>query len=106
MREGLNLVQVTGAYYGYAVTLVGWLRRVSGDEWELSPGYVTVMRTGERDLGGLDKLASTGPAKRYTTSEPATLPESIHRLLVRRCKPCDEKAWAKLVPRPSNWEAR
>lgn len=106
MREGLNVVQVTGAYYGYAVTLVGWLRRVSGDEWEMLPGHVTVMRTGKRDLSGLDKLASGGLANRYRASEPAKQPESIHRLLVRRVKPANEEAWRSVVPRPTDWAER
>ncbi len=103
MREGLTVLQVTGAYYGYAVTLVGWLRRVSGDEYEMLPGHVTVLRTGDRDPNGLDKLASEGPGKSYRCSEPSRGPELLHRLLVRRPKPANEKSWAKVVPRPAGW---
>ena len=106
MREGLKVVQVTGAYYGYAVTRVGWLRRVDGDEYELLPGAVTVMRTGEHNLAGIDLLASEGPGQRYQCSEPAKASEEIHRLLVRRSVPANEKAWAKVVPRPKDWAER
>lgn len=106
MREGLKVIQVTGAYYGYAVTRVGWLRRVDGDEYELLPGAVTVMRTGQRNLAGIDSLASEGPGKRYQCSEPAKAPEEIHRLLVRRSVPANEKAWAAVCPKPKDWVER
>ncbi len=103
MRTGLTVLQVTGAYYGYAVTLVGWMRRVGGDEYELMPGHVTVLRKGERHPNGLDRLAAHGPGDDYSCSEPAEMVEQLHRLLVRRPKPCNEKAWKKIVPRPHGW---
>jgi hypothetical protein len=103
MREGLKVIQTTGAYYGYAVTRVGWLRRVDGDEYELLPGAVTIQRTGERNLAGLDLLASGGLGNRYAASEPAESSEEIHRLLVRRSLPANEAAWASVCPKPKGW---
>lgn len=104
MRVGLTILQVTGGYYGRAVTMVGWMRQVSGDEFEMLPGNVTVWRkTGEFDPNGLDTLAANGPGKDYSTSEPSKTVEQLHRLLVRRPKPCDEKAWAKVLPKPKGW---
>ena len=102
MREGLAVVQVTGAYYGYAVTRVGWLRRVAGDEYELH-GAVTATRTG-RAPEGLDDLAA-GKMERYELSQRATQPEMIHRLLMRRALAADERAWAKVCPKPEGWSA-
>lgn len=105
MREGLKLVQVPGSYYGRAVTLVGWLKRTSGDEFELH-GAVMVWRTGQWAPGGLDDLAADGPdSKRYGHSKPAKMPEELHRLTLRRSKPANPEAWAKICPRPKNWEA-
>ena len=103
MRQGLTILQVTGGYYGRAVTLVGWVRRVRGDEFEMLPGHVTVWRSsGQFAKNGLDTLAAEGPGKDYETSKPALVVEQLHRLLVRRPKPCVEAAW-KLVPRPKDW---
>jgi len=98
------VLQVTGAYYGYAVTLAGWVRRVGGDEYEMLPGHVTVLRTGNRDPNGLDRLAAEGPGKNYQCSEPSKGTELLHRLLVRRPKPANEKAWEKILPRPKGWQ--
>ena len=104
VRDGLKVIQITGAYYGYAVTRVGWLRRVRGDEYELLPGAVTVTRTGNVDQNGLDKLAAKGLGERYSASDASEQPEEIHRLLIRRCIPANEKAWAEALPRPKDWQ--
>ena len=93
---------ISGAY-GYTLTLCGWAKRVRGDEWSLAPGNVTVFRTGAVALNGFDSLAAKGLGTGYRVSEPALIKESIHRLLVRRCKPANVKAWAKVVPRPADW---
>lgn len=103
MKEGLVLVQLPGSY-GYTVTRAGWLKRVSGDEFELH-GPVTVWRTGQRNMAGLDVLASKGPRKDYRTSPPGEAVEYVHRLLIRRCLPCDSTKWEKECPRPKGWEA-
>ncbi len=105
MRTGLTILQVTGGYYGRAVTLVGWVRRVGGDEFEMLPGHITVWReSGAYNQNGLDVLAAKGPVSGYKVSEPAETPEQLHRLLVRRPKPANEKAWAKILPKPKGWQ--
>ncbi len=100
MRAGLNLVQLAGRY-GYGVTLVGWMRRVSGDEWEICAGHTSVIRTqGRRTLGA---LASDGPKGDHVCTEPSKLREDVHRLQPRRCMPADEKAWSEFVKKPKDW---
>lgn len=94
-----------GGYYPYV--LVGWVRRVAGDEYDVV-GARCVRRFGESQA--LAGLAARGPLREREKQptdllEPAALPERIHRLLVRRCLPCDEKAWAKDCPRPEGWAA-
>lgn len=102
MRPGLKIITLPGAYYGYAVTRVGWLRRVSGDEFELV-GACTIARTGQQRLEGINKLASDGPGKGYQVSAADEGPEEVHRLLVRRCVPANEKAWREHCPKPKGW---
>jgi hypothetical protein len=95
---------VAGGYYGRSVTFVGWLRRIGGDEYELVPGHITVWRkSGSFDFNGLDTLAAEGLGKDYSASEPSKGIEQIHRLLVRRPKPCVEASWKKQVPKPKGW---
>jgi hypothetical protein len=101
MRDGLKVIQVPGRY-GYSLTLVGWLKRIVGDEFEIH-NACTVARTGNYRMDGLQKLASEGPKKGYDVTEPAKLPEEIHRLLVRRALPASVEAWAKACPRPKNF---
>lgn len=102
MKDGLKVIQVPGRF-GYSVTLVGWVRRVNGDELELL-NAVTVARTGTYRLDGIQRLASEGPGKRgYDVTEPAKLPEELHRLLVRRSLPANEAAWQDYCPKPKGW---
>ncbi len=103
MKDGLKIVQVAGAYYGYSVTRVGWLRRVSGDEYELLNAR-TIARTGSYSLDGINKLASDGPRDKYRLSEGDKGPEEVHRLLIRRSVPASVDAWAKDCPRPKGWQ--
>lgn len=107
MSEGLYLVQISITYYR-ALTIVGWLRRVRGDEYELAPGARIVTRApGEAaSWTGLDDLAASGPGERYTLHAAMTQPEPLHRLMIKRAKPCDESAWAQHCPRPADWSPR
>ena len=101
MREGLVLLQLPGRYW--AVTRIGWARRVEGDEWELL-GARTIVRTGQAEP--LDKLASRGIGTTHRLNDASEAPELFHRLLVRRCLVANEKAWAKNCPRPADWGTR
>lgn len=103
MRDGLKVIQLTGAYYGYAVTFVGWVRRVAGDEYELCAGARMALRKSSSEPATLDRLANEGK-KHYTLADATLGPEEINRLLVRRCIPADEKVWAKDCPCPADWK--
>lgn len=100
MRNGLKILQVPGRY-GYSVTVVGWLRRVVGDEMELL-NACTVARTGNYRMDGLQKLASDGPKKGYDVTEPAKMVEDIHRLVIRRSINADPEKWPQ-SPKPKGW---
>lgn len=100
MKDGLTLIQIPGRY-GYSVTRIGWLRRVSGDEWELMPGARSIVRTGSWRT--LDSLASDGPKQDHRLTEPSKLAESVHRLLIRRALYASTEAWAKECPQPEGW---
>jgi hypothetical protein len=97
MREGLLLIQVPGRYWG--VTRVGWARHVEGDEWELHGAVTLVRKSGSRKLA---QLAEDGPQQDHNVSEPARLPELLHRWSARRVLVADVKAWAKHCPKPED----
>jgi hypothetical protein len=78
------------------------MRRISGDEYETLPGSRTIVRTGNQRT--LASLASDGPKTDHTLSDPDGGTEEIHRLLIRRSLPANEKVWAKHCPRPKNWQ--
>ncbi len=99
MRNGLALVVVAGGWR--ALTRVGWLRRVEGDEWELV-GARSVRTVGR--YIPLAELASIGPVKDVSLQQKADEPEPLHRLLLRRVIFCDVPKWAKEVPRPKGWD--
>jgi hypothetical protein len=101
MKDGLKIIQLPGRY-GYSVTLVGWLRRINGDEYELL-NACTVARNGNYKLDGLQKLASDGPKKSYDVTSAASMPEEVHRLLIRRSLPANEAAWREHCPKPKGW---
>jgi hypothetical protein len=100
MNDGLKVIQVPGRY-GYSATLVGWLRRVGGDEWELLPGARVVGRVGAGI--GLGGIAAKGPTSDYRLFDPSETVEHIHRLVIRRALACNEKVWAKHCPKPKGW---
>lgn len=99
MKNGLRIVSIPGGYYPYV--LVGWLRRLQGDDWEIS-GARVIRRFGARQ--SLAGLASKGPARDTQLLEASAQPEDLHRLLINRSIRCDEAAWAKECPRPEGWE--
>ncbi len=99
MRPGLKIISTPSGYYPYV--LVGWLRRVEGDEWEVV-GARVIKRFGQSQA--LASLATKGPATDTQLLDAATEPEPIHRLQITRAIACDAKSWAKEVPRPKGWE--
>lgn len=103
MKEGLKVVTIPGSY-GYNLARVGWLKRITADEYELH-GARTIIREGAWSPEGLNQLAAEGPTKKYRLGKPDKLPEEVHRLTMRRCLPCDETAWEKECPRPKDWPA-
>ena len=106
MRNGLKIIAYLPGRYGYGLTRVGWLRRVNGDEYELL-GARTIWRAkGNFQMGGLNKLAAEGLGKDYEASDADTMPEELHRLLIRRSLSANEEAWAEHCPRPKDWTER
>lgn len=103
MREGLKILVLPGGYYGRGVFRVGWLRRVSGDEYELLNAR-TIIRTGQYKIGGFGELAEKGPGKSYKLSPIESGAEDVNRLLIKRSKSADEKAWAEHCPKPKGWD--
>jgi hypothetical protein len=99
MRNGLKIIQVPGRY-GYSVTRIGWMRRVSGDEFELVNAR-TITRTGEPRT--LASLAHDGPKRDHGLSDMDEGVEEVHRLVIRRSRPASEAAWIKHCPKPGNW---
>jgi len=97
MRNGLKIFSLPGGYYPFV--LVGWLRRVEGDEYEVLGGRV-IRRFGQSQA--LSSLAQKGPAK-DTELLAASPTETVHRLLIGRCIPCEPSAWAKECPKPKEW---
>jgi len=97
MKNGLKIFSVPGGYYPFV--LVGWLRRVEGDEYEVLGGRV-VRRFGQSQA--LSSLAQKGPAK-DTELLAASPTETVHRLLIGRCIPCEPSEWVKECPKPKGW---
>jgi hypothetical protein len=98
MRDGLTIISIPSGYYPYV--LVGWVRRVTGDEYDVH-GARVIKRFGRNNA--LATLAAKGPL----TAEllpAAEIPERVHRLLVTRAIPCAVAPWAKECPRPKGWE--
>lgn len=93
LKPGVKIVVLGGGTYSYV--LVGLLRQVDGDEWEIA-GARCIRRFGSN--AALADLAATGPKGDTKLLEESKQPEEIHRLLVRRAIPCDEAAWAKHLP--------
>lgn len=99
LRNGLKIIQLRGRY-GWAVTILGWLRRDSGDEWEIVNAR-TVRRTdGARTLAS---LAHRGPGDDHILSEQSEVIEETNRLLILRCLRANEAVWGPLCPRPADW---
>jgi hypothetical protein len=99
MQDGLKIITLAGGYYGRSIVRIGWLRRITGDEYVLVYP-ATVLRTGNADYGALDRIAVKGPGDTHKLTDLSDGVEEIHRLLVRRSIPCNAKAWANYCPKP------
>lgn len=98
MREGLKLIKLPG-YYG--PVRVGWLKRLSGDDYVLLPGSVLVVRTsGSRKLA---ELAADGPGTDHRVEDRAKTDCEVNRFRVWQVWAADEKAWSEHCPKPKEW---
>lgn len=98
MREGLVLLKLPG-YYG--PVRVGWLRRLEGDNYELLPGSVLVVRTsGNRKLA---EIAAAGPKSDHRCEDRAETSMDVNEFRVWQCWQANEKAWAAECPHPTGW---
>ena len=99
MRDGLKIIQLTGTRY-WAVTKIGYIRCVGGDEYEILPGASVLRCKGKKR--GLESLAADGPGVDYELLyKPSKTVEEINRLLVRRCLVADEMAWQEYIKAPT-----
>ena len=103
MKEGLKIMQFAGGRYGWNVTRVGWLKRIAGDEYQLLGGRTIWRKIGNYNAGGLTNLANDGLGREYDISAADKFGEDVHRLLIRRSLPANEKAWAEHCPKPKDW---
>jgi len=105
MRDGLKIIQLTGNYYGRAVTKIAYVRRRGGDEYDILPGArVVVVKNGKKGRG-LESLATKGLGKEYEFMfEASEGVEEISRILVRRALVADEAAWREYIKRPDGWK--
>lgn len=98
MREGLMLLKLPG-YYG--PVRVGWLKRISGDNYELLPGSVLLVRTkGTRKLA---ELAAKGPLDDHKCEDRAETSLDVNEFRVWQPWQCNEEAWKEHCPRPKDW---
>lgn len=104
MEPGLYVIQVAVNRY-YAITLVGWLYRLHGDEYALAPGARVVNRRPgvAAEWDGIATLAENGPGDRYQLGRPMKTPEPMHRMMMQRPKPCLLPGWIEHVSKPPNW---
>ncbi len=105
MTPGLKILQIQITNWR-AITFVGWLRRVVGDEYELVDARIVTRSTGQSaSWNGVAELAENGPG-RYKMAPRMKTPEQLHRLgNIRRCKPAIESVWASSCPKPDGWDA-
>ena len=104
LLKGLRIVSIPSGYNPYV--LIGWLRRLEGDEYELV-GARVIRRYGT-DVS-LTQLAEDGPAHDTQLLRASAHPEPVNRLLMSRCLVTNEDAWStkrakdKACPRPNGW---
>jgi hypothetical protein len=98
LEEGLKIITLPGGYVPYV--LVGWLKRVAGDEWHLHNARV-IRRFGAGKT--LTDLAEEGPAEDTQLLSPSAKPEEVHRLNIGRSIPCNEESWKEACPKPSSY---
>lgn len=103
MREGLAVIVVPGSRYGYSLTRIGWLKRVTGDEWEIEQSRVLMRRSWSAERQPFRDVAeSKGSLKTGHFLDPSSkVPESLHRLQVTRVcmvPPEDYSFWVGLFP--------
>ena len=105
MEEGLKILQIQVTAWR-AITFVGWLRRVSGDEYHLLGARIVTRKPGQPwSWNGIAELAEQGPRDRYHLAPIMKSPEELHRLgNIKRSKPADEQVWAEHCPKPNDWE--
>ena len=100
MKPGLYLFATPSG--GRAVLRVGWIRRVEGDEYE-----VVSQRTPKRSEYTTmpSEAAAKGPPSAWKFTDPHPLPCPLTRYHIHHPWPCNEKAWAKVCPRPEGFES-
>lgn len=104
MRNCLMVVQVPGLYY--RVTMIGWVRRIKGDEYDILPGARTIIRNRNASPRTIASLASAGPQDDHTLSTPSDGVEFAHRFGLFRPTPANHEAWIAHCPMPTDWNEK
>jgi hypothetical protein len=98
LHNGLKIISVPSGYNPYVI--VGWLRRVDGDWWEMI-GARVIRRFGTNIA--MTTLAEKGPATDTQLLEASAQPEDYHRFGISRALRCNEEMWLKHCPKPKDW---
>lgn len=94
MREGLTILFSTGTYFSSC--RMGWLRPVSGDEWEILSAR-NVRRTASNGIIALATCAAEKGLGGHELGEVDPEPEDVHRLHCLKSIRVAEKDWPKWV---------
>jgi hypothetical protein len=105
LHDGIYLLRLRGGWYGRGIPVIGWLRRVGGDWWQLLPGARVVARRDD-DMTSIAVLAGSGPTSSHVMRDPSTAVEIVNALGILRIFIADEAAWSKDCPRPAGWVER
>ena len=77
MKEGFAILFSTGSYFSSC--RIGWLRQVSGDEWEIDSAR-NVRRTASNGIMALAQCKAAKGLGGHELGDVDTEPESVHRL--------------------------
>ena len=94
MREGLTILFSTGTYFSSC--RMGWLRQVSGDEWEILSAR-NVRRTASNGIIALATCAAAKGLGGHELGDVDPEPEVVHRLHCLKPIRIAEKDWPKWV---------
>ena len=94
MTQGLAILFSTGTYFSSC--RIGWLRQVTGDEWEIDSAR-NVRRTASNGIMALAQCKAAKGLGGHEMGEVDTEPESVHRLHMLKAIRVPRADWPKWV---------